>query len=342
MAEPGGIKILKSAGLISLAISVIMITGCTDYSTDTDNSDISDTQLQLPAKEHLIINRPTINYSEIFVPQSAEELLITNGSYVAEIALTEKKAEQLIKAGGKLRSVDFIFTPCPKYPAFCLSSYPRLITDYNGLTYFVSVNESSGEVSGDGIIMPQDIEGYSKATFGDETYFFNGTKIILAQNETDFIFPDTGKGDTLSPESSGYVNNITEADFRVKGEIASDIKAVIALATNNSKFKTLINAGFKPEFAVETEDEAYKKRILVVLTLRYADMSFAFAANDREDFIRYEYPENVSYSYSDQNHRYTANHDNRMENWWLFDKEKNEVVMIFNRTEIRYLNTAGI
>ncbi|UUX91970.1 hypothetical protein [Methanoplanus endosymbiosus] len=337
MAGPGEIKICKLAGMLIIVIAVTLITGCTACKSDADITGISAAPVQLPTKEHLMIN-----YSEIFVPQSAEELLITNGSYVAEVALNEKKAGQLIKAGGKIRSVDFIFTPCPKYPAFCLSSYPRLLIDYSGLTYFVSVNESSGKVTGDGIIMPQDEDGYSKATFGNETYFFNGTKIIMALNETDFIFPDTGKGDILSPELSGQFNNITEADFRVKGNITSDITAVIATAINSSRFKTLLNAGFKPESAVETEDEAYKKRILVVLTLEYRDLSFAFAASDREDFVRYEYPENVSYSYSDQNHRYTANHDDRMENWWLFDKENNEVVMIFNRTEVRYLNTAGI
>jgi len=84
MAEAGEIKILKLVMVLALAISAILITGCTDYRSDANNTDISDTQVQMPAKDHLITN-----HSKIFVPQSAEELLITNGSYVAETALKE-------------------------------------------------------------------------------------------------------------------------------------------------------------------------------------------------------------------------------------------------------------
>jgi len=118
-----------------------------------------------------------INLSEI--PVDTPELIGTNGSYIAGIALQDKRAQELLKCGGKPEAIAVIFHSCPRNDPYC-DQDPKLIIRYRDIRFAFTVDEQAGEVIGGTALVPNAPDPNKP----EPTYY----KVRDVSNRVDYVY----------------------------------------------------------------------------------------------------------------------------------------------------------
>jgi len=188
-----GWKTMKTAPVVFLLFLSVCIVGCcTEGAVDIagPNGDIQGTLVQ---------QRPGINVSD--VPVTAPELIRTNGSYIAGIALGDERARALIRHGGKPESVAVLFHSCPRNDPDC-NRNPSLVIRYGEIRFAVAVDEAAGTVLGGSALVPNTPDPnkpsptYYKArdlSTGTETVYL-GDAPIMTYNGTSLLYLNESYG----------------------------------------------------------------------------------------------------------------------------------------------------
>ncbi len=92
-----------------------------------------------------------INLSAI--PVDTPDLIETNGSYIAAIALRDMRARELLKHGGTPEAVAVLFHSCPRNDPYC-DQDPKLVIRYGDIRFAFTVDERAGEVIGGTALVP--------------------------------------------------------------------------------------------------------------------------------------------------------------------------------------------
>jgi len=135
---------MKIASAVFLLIVSVCIAGCCTDET-ADPAPPGGTQ-ETPAQQY-----PEINVSEI--PVATPELIRTNGSYIAGIALGDERARVLVRHGGKPESVAVLFHSCPRNDPYC-NRNPSLVIRYGEIRLAITVDEAAGTVLGGFALVP--------------------------------------------------------------------------------------------------------------------------------------------------------------------------------------------
>ncbi|MDK2989316.1 MAG: hypothetical protein PWR16_845 [Methanoculleus sp.] len=139
-------------------------------------------------QETLTERCPDINVSGI--PVATPELIRTNGSYIAGIALDDERARALVRHGGKPESVAVLFHSCPRKDPYC-NQNPSLVIRYGEIRFAVTVDETAGTVLGGSALVPNTpSRTYYKTrdlSTGTDTVYL-GDAPIMTYNETSLLY----------------------------------------------------------------------------------------------------------------------------------------------------------
>ncbi|QSZ66542.1 hypothetical protein RJ40_03015 [Methanofollis aquaemaris] len=123
------------------------------------------------------------------------ELITTNGSSIAGIALHDKRAQELIRRGGIPEKIAVIFHSCPRDDP-CCDRDPKLFIRYRDILFAFTVDEQAGEVRGGGAEVPNSPDRnkpyptYCKirdnANRTDSVYL--GNDLMMKYDDTSFLF----------------------------------------------------------------------------------------------------------------------------------------------------------
>jgi hypothetical protein len=144
---------------------------------------------------------PGINVSEI--PVATPELIRTNGSYIAGIALGDGRTQALIQHGGKPESIAVLFHSCPRSDPYC-NRNPSLVVRYEEIRFAVTVDEATGTVLGGSALVPSTpdpnkpfpiyYKTHGSSTGIDTVYL--GDAPIMAYNETSLLYLNESYGNS--------------------------------------------------------------------------------------------------------------------------------------------------
>jgi len=168
---------MRNAPLIVLLLFVpVCVVGCC---TDGGADDVQKTSAQ---------QLPEINVSEI--PVATPELIRTNGSYIAGIALGDERARALIRHGGKSESIAVLFHSCPRNDPYC-NLDPSLVIRYGEIRFAVTVDEAAGTVLGGSALVPNTpsptyYKTHDLSTGTDTVYL--GDAPIIVYNKTALLY----------------------------------------------------------------------------------------------------------------------------------------------------------
>ena len=196
---------MKIASAVFLLIVSVCIAGCCTDET-ADPALPGDTQ-ETPAQQY-----PEINVSEI--PVAPPELIRTNGSYIAGIALGDERARALVRHGGKPESVAVLFHSCPRNDPYC-NRNPSLVIRYGEIRFAVTVDETAGTVLGGSALVPNTpSRTYYKTrdlSTGTDTVYL-GDAPIMTYNGTSLLYLNESYGRSFGPaESSPDLDGIVAA-----------------------------------------------------------------------------------------------------------------------------------
>ncbi|SCL74733.1 hypothetical protein L21_0616 [Methanoculleus chikugoensis] len=191
---------MKIASAVFLLIVSVCIAGCCTDET-ADPAPPGGTQ-ETPAQQY-----PEINVSEI--PVATPELIRTNGSYIAGIALGDERARVLVRHGGKPESVAVLFHSCPRNDPYC-NRNPSLIIRYGEIRFAVTVDETAGTVLGGSALVPNTpSRTYYKTrdlSTGTDTVYL-GDAPIMTYNGTSLLYLNESYGC-----SSGRAEDLSDLD----------------------------------------------------------------------------------------------------------------------------------
>jgi len=163
-------------------------------------------------QETLMQQCPGINVSEI--PVATPELIRTNGSYIAGIALGDERAQALIRHGGKPESIAVLFHSCPRSDPYC-NQNPSFVIRYGDIRFAVTVDEATGTVLGGSALVPNTPDPnkpsptYYKIhdlSTGTDTVYL-GDAPIMTYNGTSFLYLNESYGN-----STGTVTDTAPAE----------------------------------------------------------------------------------------------------------------------------------
>ena len=178
---------MKIASAVFLLIVSVCIAGCCTDET-ADPAPPGGTQ-ETPAQQY-----PEINVSEI--PVATPELIRTNGSYIAGIALGDERARALVRHGGKPESVAVLFHSCPRNDPYC-NQNPSLVIRYGEIRFAVTVDETAGTVLGGSALVPNTPSPtYYKTrnlSTGTDTVYL-GDAPIMTYNGTSLLYLNESYG----------------------------------------------------------------------------------------------------------------------------------------------------
>lgn len=197
----GGRRAIKTASVVFLLLTLVCIAGCcTDETADPAGSPDG-------MQEALTEPFPEINVSEI--PVATPELIRTNGSYIAGIALGDERARALIRHGGKPESVAVLFHSCPQSDPDC-NLNPSLVVRYGEIRFAVTVDETAGTVLGGSALVPNTPSpAYYKTrdlSTGTDTVYL-GDAPIMTYNGTSLLYLNESYGC-----SSGLAEDLSDLD----------------------------------------------------------------------------------------------------------------------------------
>jgi len=182
--------------IILLLFVSACITGCCTDKTADPAALPGDTQ-ETPAQQY-----PEINVSEI--PVATPELIRTNGSYIAGIALGDERARALVRHGGKPESVAVLFHSCPQNDPYC-NRNPSLVIRYGEIRFAVTVDETAGTVLGGSALVPNTpSRTYYKTrdlSTGTDTVYL-GDAPIMTYNGTSLLYLNELYGCSSGPAES--------------------------------------------------------------------------------------------------------------------------------------------
>lgn len=172
--------------ILVLFVSACIVGCCTDGAADAAGSPggVQETPVQ---------QRSDIDLSEI--PVATPELIRTNGSYIAGIALSDERAQALIRHGGKPESVAVLFHSCPRNDPYC-NQNPSLVIRYGDIRFAVTVDEATGTVLGGSALVPnvpnpnKPSPTYYKTrdiSTGTDSVYLRDT-LVMAYNETSLLY----------------------------------------------------------------------------------------------------------------------------------------------------------
>ncbi|NMA10419.1 MAG: hypothetical protein GX932_05300 [Methanomicrobiales archaeon] len=191
---------MKIASAVFLLIVSVCIAGCCTDET-ADPAPPGGTQ-ETPAQQY-----PEINVSEI--PVATPELIRTNGSYIAGIALGDERARVLVRHGGKPESVAVLFHSCPRNDPYC-NRNPSLVIRYGEIRFAVTVDETAGTVLGGSALVPNTPSPtYYKTrnlSTGTDTVYL-GDAPIMTYNGTSLLYLNESYGC-----SSGRAEDLSDLD----------------------------------------------------------------------------------------------------------------------------------
>ena len=191
---------MKIASAVFLLIVSVCIAGCCTDET-ADPAPPGGTQ-ETPAQQY-----PEINVSEI--PVATPELIRTNGSYIAGIALGDERARVLVRHGGKPESVAVLFHSCPRNDPYC-NRNPSLVIRYGEIRFAVTVDETAGTVLGGSALVPNTpSRTYYKTrelSTGTDTVYL-GDAPIMTYNGTSLLYLNESYGC-----SSGRAEDLSDLD----------------------------------------------------------------------------------------------------------------------------------
>ncbi|WP_292727039.1 hypothetical protein [Methanoculleus sp.] len=150
---------------------------------------------------------PEINVSGI--PVATPELIRTNSSYIAGIALGDERARALVRHGGKSESVAVLFHSCPRDDPYC-NLNPSLVIRYGEIRFAVTVDETAGTVLGGSALVPNTPDPnkpsptYYKTrdlSTGTETVYL-GDAPIMTYNGTSLLYLNESYGRSSGPAES--------------------------------------------------------------------------------------------------------------------------------------------
>ncbi|MCC7556670.1 MAG: hypothetical protein KO254_11290 [Methanoculleus marisnigri] len=186
---------MKIASVVFLLFVSVCITGCcTDETAD-------------PAppggpQDILTEQCPDVNVSDI--PVATPELIRTNGSYIAGIALGDERARALVRHGGKPESVAVLFHSCPRNDPYC-NRNPSLVIRYGEIRFAVTVDETAGTVLGGSALVPNTPSPtYYKTrdlSTGTDTVYL-GDAPIMTYNGTSLLYLNESYGRSSGPAES--------------------------------------------------------------------------------------------------------------------------------------------
>ncbi|MDK2890683.1 MAG: hypothetical protein PWR21_1315 [Methanoculleus sp.] len=183
----------KAPPVIVLLVLLTCMAGCcTDGTVDVAGppGDMQETLMQ---------QCPGINVSEI--PVATPELIRTNGSYIAGIALGDERAQALIQHGGKPESIAVLFHSCPRSDPYC-NQNPSFVIRYGDIRFAVTVDEATGTVLGGSALVPNTPDPnkpsptYYKTrnlSTGIDTVYL-GDVPIMTYNGTSFLYLNESYG----------------------------------------------------------------------------------------------------------------------------------------------------
>lgn len=120
------------------------------------------------------------------VPYLGSELILTNASFVARIALCDKNVAEMLRHGSDLKGVTDFIPPRPK--VWNKSSGPTLWVVYRSIDVYFYVNETGQYVERYEIVIPGYL--YGKERLKDYTRLYDGNGTVLAFNSSDIWFPE--------------------------------------------------------------------------------------------------------------------------------------------------------
>ncbi|KLK88755.1 hypothetical protein SZ63_07180 [Methanoculleus sediminis] len=178
---------MKIASAVFLLIVSVCIAGCCTYET-ADPAPPGGPQ-GTPAQRC-----PEIDVSEI--PVATPEVIRTNGSYIAGIALGDERARALVRHGGKPESVAVLFHSCPRNDPYC-NRNPSLVIRYGEIRFAVTVDETAGTVLvGSALVPNTPSRTYYKTrdlSTGTDTVYL-GDAPIMTYNETSLLYLNESYG----------------------------------------------------------------------------------------------------------------------------------------------------
>lgn len=184
---------MKTSPIIFLLLLLVCIVGCCIDRA----ADVADPHGDM--QETLTQQCPDINVSEI--PVATPELIQTNGSYIAGIALGDERAQALIRHGGKPESIAVLFHSCPRNDPYC-NRNPSLVIRYGEIRFAVTVDEAGGTVLGGSALVPSTpdpnkplptcYKTHDSSTEIDTVYL--GDTPIMTYNETSLLYLNESYG----------------------------------------------------------------------------------------------------------------------------------------------------
>lgn len=180
---------MRNLSLLLLFLVLISAIGCcVEEEKETISAPATTSNPASTAEEQYGIDLSTI-------PVDTPELITTNGSSIAAIALQDKRAQELIRRGGIPEKIAVIFHSCPRDDPYC-DRDPKLFIRYRDILFAFIVDEEAGEVRGGGAQVPNSpdqnkpsptyykIRDVSNRT--DSVYL--GDTLMMKYNDTSFLF----------------------------------------------------------------------------------------------------------------------------------------------------------
>ncbi|MBP2132380.1 hypothetical protein J2128_000301 [Methanomicrobium sp. W14] len=177
-----------------VVLAIVAVSGCVSDRTNSflnQSNDITNNTQELSLS---IEEQYGINLSDI--PVDTPDLLKTNGSYIAGIALKDERAQELLRSGAKPVSIAVVFHSCPLNDPYC-DENPKLILDYYGIRFAFTVDEDTGKLLGGTAMVPsvQDSATRTEIPYSKERdlsnhldYVYNGSNLMMIYNDTSFMY----------------------------------------------------------------------------------------------------------------------------------------------------------